>query len=291
MAEWLSGRVVMQRTATPLTSVRFRSQPPNNLIMKVVIVSGGFDPIHSGHLSYINNAKKIGDYLVVALNSDEWLKNKKGKPFLPFEERKLILENLKAVDLVIDFDDDEFGSASEGIKKVQNLFPDDKIIFCNGGDRGKDNITEENIKNVDFEFGVGGDSKINSSSWILNNIKHITERVWGNYEIFYETEGVKLKKITLMPGKGMSLQNHNHRSEFWFISKGRCKLKHHKNDLNKLKTLTLNKNDMVEIAKKEWHQLYNPFKEISEIIEIQFGEATTEDDIERISFYDESKTE
>ena len=141
--------------------------------MKVVIVSGGFDPIHSGHLSYINNAKKIGDYLVVALNSDEWLKNKKGKPFLPFEERKLILENLKAVDLVIDFDDDEFGSASEGIKKVQNLFPDDKIIFCNGGDRGKGNTPEmDTCRKLDVTmlWGIGG-GKIQSSSWLINGGK------------------------------------------------------------------------------------------------------------------------
>ena len=152
--------------------------------------------------------------------------------------------------MVINFDDDELGSASEGIKKVQNLFPNDKIIFCNGGDRGKANITEEKIKNVDFKFGVGGNTKINSSSWILNNMKNITERLWGYYEVFYQTKGVKLKKITLLPGKGMSLQNHNHRSEFWFISKGRCKLKHHKNDLNKLKIVTLNKNDTFEIAKR-----------------------------------------
>ena len=66
--------------------------------MKISVVSGGFDPIHSGHISYINAAKKYGDYLIIALNSDEWLKKKKGKEFMPFEERKSILENIKNVD-------------------------------------------------------------------------------------------------------------------------------------------------------------------------------------------------
>ena len=74
--------------------------------MKVSVVSGGFDPIHSGHIEYFAAAKKISDHLVVLLNSDNWLKNKKGKPFMSFYERKLIIENLKMVDLVISFEDD-----------------------------------------------------------------------------------------------------------------------------------------------------------------------------------------
>ena len=75
--------------------------------MKISVVSGGFDPIHSGHISYINAAKKYGDYLVIALNSDDWLREKKGKEFMPFEERKSILKNIKNVDEVISFEDDE----------------------------------------------------------------------------------------------------------------------------------------------------------------------------------------
>ena len=74
--------------------------------MKISVVSGGFDPIHSGHISYIQSAKKFGEFLIVALNSDEWLENKKGKAFMPFNERKAVLENIKSVDEVIDFVDD-----------------------------------------------------------------------------------------------------------------------------------------------------------------------------------------
>ena len=66
--------------------------------MKISVVSGGFDPIHSGHISYINAAKKYGDYLIVALNSDEWLRKKRGKEFMPCEESNSILENIKIVD-------------------------------------------------------------------------------------------------------------------------------------------------------------------------------------------------
>ena len=66
--------------------------------MKVVIVSGGFDPIHSGHIQYLLEAKKLGDILIVALNSDEWLIEKKGKEFMPFEERATILERMEMVD-------------------------------------------------------------------------------------------------------------------------------------------------------------------------------------------------
>ena len=86
--------------------------------MKIVVVSGGFDPIHSGHIDYIKSAKKLGDKVVVALNSDEWLKRKKGSFFMPFHERKAILEQLSSVNQVIDFVDDDIGSAINALKKI-----------------------------------------------------------------------------------------------------------------------------------------------------------------------------
>ena len=127
--------------------------------MKIVIVSGGFDPIHSGHIEYFNSAVKLGDKLIVALNSDEWLINKKGKFFMSFEERKIIIENLSMVDSVIDFEDDKFGSAINALKKVKKLYPQSKILFANGGDRNKENIPEMSVSGIDFIFSVGGDNK------------------------------------------------------------------------------------------------------------------------------------
>ncbi len=87
--------------------------------MKVVVVSGGFDPIHSGHIAYFNSARNLGDKLYVALNSDEWLINKKGKFFMPFKERKTILESLSVIDEVISFEDDDFGSATMALEMIK----------------------------------------------------------------------------------------------------------------------------------------------------------------------------
>ena len=137
--------------------------------MKIIVVSGGFDPIHSGHISYLLEAKKLGDRLIVALNSDEWLIKKKGKEFMSFEERKIILENIISVDQVIGFDDDDLGSCINALKSVKNMFPNDEIIFVNGGDRNIENIPEMSEEGVQFLFGVGGNFKRNSSSSILKN--------------------------------------------------------------------------------------------------------------------------
>jgi cytidyltransferase-like protein len=138
----------------------------------IVIVTGGFDPIHSGHIDYINAAKALGDILVVGVNSDDWLVRKKGKAFLPQIERLTIMDNIKNVDMTIVFDDSD-NSAKDAILKVRNTFPDDKIIFANGGDRTPENIPEMDIidDNLEFMFSVGGQFKKNSSSWILDQWK------------------------------------------------------------------------------------------------------------------------
>ena len=142
---------------------------------KIVIVSGGFDPLHSGHLTYFKHAKKLGDKLVVGINSDQWLLNKKGKNFLPFEERLALVEAIKDVDEAIAFNDED-GSAVNLIKIVSCKYNNDMIIFANGGDRDYGNVPElsyyDDDKRIKFVFGVGGEDKKNSSSWILEEYKH-----------------------------------------------------------------------------------------------------------------------
>jgi cytidyltransferase-like protein len=135
--------------------------------MKIVLVTGGFDPLHSGHIEYFKAAKTLGFILIVGLNSDAWLSRKKGRPFMNFDERKTIIENLYQVHKVIDFNDKD-DTAIDAIKKVKALYPKAHITFANGGDRTKNNIPEMVFDDVDFVFGVGGSNKKNSSSKILS---------------------------------------------------------------------------------------------------------------------------
>jgi cytidyltransferase-like protein len=254
--------------------------------MKIIVVSGGFDPIHSGHIEYFKSAKDLGDKLIVALNSDHWLINKKGKFFMPFLERKAIVENLSCVDLVIDFKDDDFGSATNALIKIKEMHPDDEIIFANGGDRNKENILEMSVDNIKFEFSVGGDDKKNSSSWILKNWQYPhEERLWGYFYNLFEEEQVKVKELIVDPGKGMSFQKHFKRSEIWMVSKGSCIVNYSKDDPNNKKNIKLNKFDHYLVPVGEWHQITNPFDVACHLIEIQYGEACIEDDIERTEYY------
>ena len=254
--------------------------------MKIVVVSGGFDPIHSGHISYFKSAKELGEKLIVALNSDAWLIKKKEKFFMPFEERKIIIENLSMVDEVIDFDDDEFGSASQALVKIKGFYPNDEIIFCNGGDRTKDNIPEMQIKDVLFEFGVGGEDKKNSSSWILKDYQYDKEeRVWGEFYNLFSNDFLKLKELIIKPKQGMSFQKHFLRNEIWFVSKGQCSVNFSKDDPDNFEEISLHTEETFHVQKEAWHQIFNPFDEPCHIIEIQYGEETNEDDIERLRYY------
>ena len=256
--------------------------------MKIIIVSGGFDPLHSGHIKYFKSAKDFGDKLIVALNSDQWLIKKKGKFFLPFEERKIIIESLSVVDSVIDFEDDETGSATNALIKVKEIYPNDDIAFANGGDRNKENIPEMTVDKIKFLFGVGGNDKKNSSSWILKKWKYyFEERIWGSFYNLFEDEQVKVKELIVSPGKGMSFQKHFKRSEIWMVSKGSCIVNYSKDDPDNKQNIKLNKFDHYLVPVGEWHQITNPFEEACHLIEIQYGEECIEDDIERTEYYKE----
>jgi D-beta-D-heptose 7-phosphate kinase/D-beta-D-heptose 1-phosphate adenosyltransferase len=140
---------------------------------KYYIVSGGFDPIHEGHIAMIKDAASKSDGVILLLNSDAWLCRKKGKNFMDFKTRQVICENIKGVVDAFDFNDDD-GSACDGIRLAREKYPNDELIFANGGDRTKRNIPEGPAcekYNVKLEFGVGGENKANSSSWILEKWK------------------------------------------------------------------------------------------------------------------------
>ena len=254
--------------------------------MKIAVVSGGFDPIHSGHIAYLNDAKEQGDKLIVALNSDAWLTKKKGQPFMGFEERRMILENLSCVDEVIEFTDDELGSCINALVAIKQKFPNEKIIFCNGGDRNDSNIPEMSVSGIEFKFSIGGEDKKNSSSWILKNWQGISEdRVWGKYFNLYQDKKMKLKELIINPQRGMSLQRHFKRDEIWFVSQGECKVKFKPVSEKQFCEHHLKLHDVFKVSQEDWHQIFNPFAEECRIIEIQYGDETSEDDIERLEFY------
>ena len=245
--------------------------------MKIVLVTGGFDPLHSGHIAYFKAARTLGDMLIVGLNSDDWLARKKGQAFMPWNERLCIVNNLAMVDEVYTFDDED-GSARHFIQQVRAHYPDSDLIFANGGDRTADNIPEMDSldKNLYFAFGVGGSDKVNSSSWILQEWKAPkTERPWGYYRVLHEAPGMKVKELTVEPGKSLSMQRHFKRKEHWVVEEGKCVVNFGDGEQDRI----LHQHQHIDIG--QWHQLINPFNEPCRIVEIQYGEACVETDIER----------
>ena len=250
--------------------------------MKIVIVTGGFDPTHSGHISYIKAARKLGDYLVVGLNSDEWLTRKKGKPFMPWSERAAILSELKDVGRVINFNDSD-GTAKDAIRKVRSIYADAHIVFANGGDRTSENIPEMDTddKNITFMFGVGGEDKKNSSSWILKEWSQpTTERAWGRYTVLDKGDGWQVKQLEFDAGKALSDQRHSKRSEHWHIVEGIIRM-----DLEYPYGDTISKTyypgTSIDIPHRTWHKATNIGDVTARVVEVWMGAELTEEDIER----------
>ena len=135
-----------------------------------VMVSGGFDPVHAGHIRYIRAAAEHGDVIVIA-NSDEWLFRKKGFVFMNFAQRAEILNAIKGV-LIVDSVNDSDGTVCEAIQRLQ---PD---FFANGGDRGRSNTPEQSVcedLGVKLLWAVGGDKKLASSSDLVQNLRDFDE--------------------------------------------------------------------------------------------------------------------
>lgn len=210
-----------------------------------MMISGGFDPIHKGHIRYIQGAQRHGD-VFVALNSDDWLRRKKGYVFMCWEERAEILQALGLQVLSVD---DQDGTVCQAIKKYR---PD---AFAKGGDRGLTNTPEVTLCHklgIELLWDVGG-GKVSSSSELVS-------RQWGFYEVLHESD-FKVKILTLNPGGKTSLQRHAKRNEHWVFPQT---------------------NEYQFIPVGETHQLVNQTDRPIRVVEIQTGSYFGEDDIERL---------
>ena len=249
--------------------------------MRAVIVTGGFDPLHSGHIAYFKAAKELGTILYVGVNSDEWLTRKKGRPFMSVEERMAIIKEIGCVGHVFSFDDAD-DTAIGAIEYVKDIIPNTaSIVFANGGDRTKDNIPEMVFDDVRFAFSVGGADKKNSSSWILKEWdKPTTSRLWGTYKDLDQNGHWKVKELSIDVGKSLSDQRHFIRSEHWHIVDGELKMELEFN--NGYSTSKVYKTgDSIDIPSKCWHHATNVGDVPVKVIEVWMGDTLSEDDIER----------
>lgn len=223
--------------------------------MRRIAISGGFDPIHPGHIAMIEDALKHGEVHII-VNSDDWLIRKKGFFFQPWLDRKKILEaytpHVHAVD-------DTDGTVCEALRRIK---PD---YFGNGGDRGKTNTPELSLceeLGIEPVFELGG-GKYSSSS-ALNAKQRVITR-WGWYDVILDMHKLKVKMIHVDAGKSLSLQQHGDRSEFFFMPTGEVRIN----------------------LPNVWHVLQAPENESLEVLEVQMG-ASAEEDIFKVSETDES---
>lgn len=235
----------------------------------IVCLSGGFDPLHIGHLEMFLEAAKHGK-VVVILNSDAWLLRKKGFCFLPWVERAAIISNLRDVADVVTVDDAD-GTVCEALRRIR------PAMFANGGDR-KPNSTPEvalcEELGIQMLWDIGG-GKSNSSSDIAR--RAWVQRSWGRYVTLDEGVGFKVKKLVVDPGKAISLQYHHHRRECWYVAESTARVR-----LGDV-VCEVQAGDLPVIVQPGMtHQLMNTQDKPLIVIEIQSGDYLGEDDIFRL---------
>lgn len=261
----------------------------------VVAVSGGFDPVHVGHIRMMQKARQLGDELVVILNNDAWLMSKKGHVFMPQAERVELLKSITGVDRVVltrhtdalskITDPVQFAKERSIARELEALRPD---VFANGGDRDPEDAANPKsslfhdtevcrklgIKQV---WGVGRGGKVQSSSWLTQKVRDLKipmHRPWGHMEVLTSTPTEWIKTITVLPGKRLSLQKHQFRDEVWVCIRGSVTA-----EVGSSKK-TLKVGDSVHVKPKQLHRLSS--KGGGTIVEVAYGKKVAEDDIVRV---------
>ena len=261
---------------------------------KVVLCTGGFDPLHSGHIEYLKAARALGDHLVVGVNSDAWLTRKKGQPFMSATERAAVVGALACVDEVIGFNDDDNTACLAIGYVLQTKATGWKLVFANGGDRTNTTTPEYDMwgdhPDVEFVWGVGGEDKKNSSSWILEQWqsrpavygKHTVERAWGRYTVLehIKDSGWAVKQLEFDAGKSLSDQRHFKRSEHWHVVDGVVTMLLEDRNGKRSEHLLV-PGDSIDIPVGYWHKAINMDNKTAKVIEVWMGNELTEDDIER----------
>ena len=195
------------------------------------MVSGGFDPIHIGHVRMFEAARKLGDKLVVVINNDNWLLAKKGSVFMPQKERAEIIAEFPYVDKVVLTAHKPKDPDRSVVRELRKLKP---AIFANGGDRTTKDAKNKNSSlnpeqqfckdnGIKMAFNVGRGGKVQSSSWMIRDASRNfvrSVRPWGEFYGWDAGQEWKLKTIYIKPGHRLSLQYHNHRREHWMLVDG-----------------------------------------------------------------------
>jgi len=254
----------------------------------VAVVSGGFDPIHAGHIALIREAATIGKVHVL-LNSNDWLKRKKGRAFLDYDTRAEIISEFSSVHAVSPVADRD-GTVVNGLRYVQERYTHSKIAFLNGGDRTSKSTPERAYceeNNIKLIWNVGGGKQASSSELLEtynSSTGSTTIRTWGEYEVLEQGQKWRAKILRINPGRALSLQRHFKREERWIVVQGEGKVWVNEVFLHK-KLKPLRVGSVVEIAKKEYHWLHNTSSsEQLIIIEAWLGEELSESDIERVDY-------
>ncbi len=269
----------------PKTASKGSKKPRDTWVM----VSGGFDPIHIGHVRMFEAAHKLGDKLVVVINNDNWLESKKGHVFMQEKERAEIIASFPFVDKVVLTSHKENDPDRSVVRELARLKPD---IFANGGDRDTKDAKNKNsslnpeqeyckANGIKMAYGVGRGGKVQSSSWMIRDASRNfvrSVRPWGEFYGWDAGEGWKLKTIYIKPGKRLSLQYHHHRREHWMLVQGDATATIH-DKAGKPERISMKKGEALYVDVEAVHRLES--KKGGIVVEIALGKFD-ENDIIRI---------